>query len=86
MQETLLAVDGMKCGSCVRHIQMALLPLEGIGRVEVRLGEGTVWVSHAPSVRIEQLVSAIGGAGYRARAAEVSWDVERGTPAPGRRA
>ncbi|MGK3988219.1 heavy-metal-associated domain-containing protein [Sorangium sp. So ce136] len=72
MKETILRVDGMSCPSCIRHIDSALRELDGVGKVDVRLREGTVAVQHDPaSAPVDALVEAVRGAGYdvRARAA-----------------
>ena len=44
--ETTLDVEGMTCGSCVRHVEGALCTLEGVERVQVRMGDGKVVVVH----------------------------------------
>lgn len=69
-KETVLNVEGMTCGSCVRHVEGALRGLEGIGAVEVTLREGKVRVQHdANRATLEQMVEALGAAGYASRAA-----------------
>ena len=40
-----LQVEGMSCGSCVKHVTQALLPLPGVSGVEVDLQSGRVKVS-----------------------------------------
>lgn len=40
-----LEVQGMSCGSCVRHVTEALRPLPGVSGVEVDLQTGRVRVS-----------------------------------------
>ncbi|AUX48219.1 hypothetical protein SOCE26_097500 [Sorangium cellulosum] len=68
MEETTLRVDGMSCPSCIRHINSALCALDGIGKVDVRLREGTVVVQHDPaSAPVPALVEAVRGAGYDVR-------------------
>jgi copper chaperone len=68
-KETILDVEGMSCGSCVRHVEGALRGLEGIEKVEVRLREGKVKVDHDPSLATtEQLIEALDDAGYPAHA------------------
>ncbi|WP_437811903.1 heavy-metal-associated domain-containing protein [Sorangium sp. So ce1078] len=72
MKETILQVGGMSCPSCTRHIDGALRELAGVGKVDVRLREGTVVVQHDPaSASVDALVEAVRGAGYdvRSRAA-----------------
>lgn len=68
-RETLLQVDGMTCGSCVRHVTHALRGVDGVAAVEVRLKEGRVLVRHGDDAPLPQLVEALRDAGYDARAA-----------------
>ncbi len=68
-RETLLEVDGMSCGSCVRHVDKALRTIEGVAAVEVRLKEGRVLVRHDEDAPLPRLVEALREAGYPARAA-----------------
>lgn len=63
--ETLLAVQGMSCSSCVSHIHQALKELGGVKTVEVRLREGKVLVQHDPgSAPVSSLIEALAEAGY----------------------
>jgi copper chaperone CopZ len=64
MNETLLDVEGMSCGSCVRHVNQALTRVDGVQGVEVRLREGKVLVKHGPAVAPDALVEALQHAGY----------------------
>jgi Cu+-exporting ATPase len=67
-KQTTFHVQGMGCGSCIQHVRQALA-FEGIVEVHVRLREGKVVVAHVPELPTEQLVAALGRAGYPARAA-----------------
>ena len=64
---TALRVDGMTCGSCVRHVEGALRALPGVSSVDVRLREGLALVRHdlaaAPPAA---LVAALEAEGYPA--------------------
>jgi len=63
--QTILAVQGMSCPSCVRHVDEALKELDGVSEVEVRLREGKVLVRHDPSnAPVSSLVDALRDAGY----------------------
>jgi copper chaperone len=63
--QTILAVQGMNCASCVRHIDEALKDVNGVSGVEVRLREGKVLVQHDPNnVPVAILVNALKDAGY----------------------
>jgi copper chaperone len=68
-RETVLEVEGMSCGSCVRHVDEALRTVDGVTAVEVRLKEGRVLVRHDDDAPLPQLVEALRDAGYPARAA-----------------
>lgn len=67
-REVILDVQGMSCGSCVRHVERALRATPGVVAVEVALRDGRVRASvdgeHATDA---DLVDALGEAGYPAR-------------------
>ncbi len=63
--KTTLDVTGMSCGSCVRRISTALLSLDGVIDVDVRLKEGKVIVRHDPAkTSAVALIAALDKAGY----------------------
>lgn len=63
--QTVLAVSGMTCGSCVRHVTHALQELDGVGAVVVARRDGLVTVTHDPATApIDQLIAALHDAGY----------------------
>lgn len=63
-----LQVEGMSCGSCVKHVSEALRPLPGVSEVHVDLQVGRVRVSgEADSA---QLIAALQEAGYPAQLAK----------------
>lgn len=62
-----LNVQGMTCGSCVKHVSAALSPLAGVTAVEVDLGAGLVRVTG--SADAEALITALDNAGYPAQSA-----------------
>lgn len=65
--QTILAVEGMTCGSCVRRISAALTPLSGVSEVKVDLRNGHVLVRHDAEVTpASQLVETVVQAGYGA--------------------
>lgn len=67
MKETILAVTGMTCGNCVRHVDAALKKLEGVEGVEVSLASHIARIRHrddAPSTA--QMTAAIVDEGYGA--------------------
>lgn len=64
MNSTELQVEGMSCGSCVKHINAALQPLAGVGEVTVDLASGRVKVTGVAESDV--LLSALKEAGYPA--------------------
>ena len=67
-----LEVQGMSCGSCVKHVTQALQPLTGVSGVEVDLQSGHVRVSGEFPQGSASLVSALTAAGYPAKLATSS--------------
>jgi copper chaperone len=67
MTETLLDVEGMTCGGCVRHVSQALNTVEGVAEVDVSLRQGRVLVKHGATVATDALQRALAEAGYPAR-------------------
>lgn len=67
-QETTFDVEGMTCGSCVRHINEALRELDEVRDVDVRLREGKVVVTHE-NASVEAMLEALRDAGYESRTA-----------------
>jgi copper chaperone len=64
---TVLAVEGMSCGSCVRHVDEALGSIDGVTSVDVRLREGQAIVRHdSREGAIDALIRALETAGYAA--------------------
>lgn len=69
-KETILAVDGMTCSSCIRHVTGALRELPGIAEIEVQLKDGKVRVAYdANGASTDEMIAALGGAGYESRVA-----------------
>ena len=64
-----LDVQGMSCGSCVKHVTEALQPLNGVSDVKVELKSGHVRVSGDLPQVSDPLVSALTAAGYPAKLA-----------------
>lgn len=68
IERTTLAVDGMTCGSCVRHVEQALRELAGVRTAKVDLESGKVSVEHdAEAPGAKTMIDALGAAGYPAR-------------------
>lgn len=67
MEHTLIKVDGMSCGGCVKSVNGVLTALPGVGKVEVSLEKGEAAVEFdAALVSREQLTAAIEDAGFDA--------------------
>jgi copper chaperone CopZ len=67
-----LQVEGMSCGSCVKHVTQALQPLPGVRGVEVDLPSGRVRVSGELAQGSAPLLMALTDAGYPAKLATAS--------------
>jgi copper chaperone CopZ len=68
IQTTTLAVAGMTCGMCERHVMRALEGMTGVMDVQVNLQDQQVRVDHlADWIEASSLTAALRDAGYRAR-------------------
>lgn len=65
-----LEVQGMSCGSCVKHVTRALAPISGVSDITVDLPTSHVRVNGALGLQSEQLVSALAAVGYPAKLTE----------------
>lgn len=64
-----LEVEGMSCGSCIKHVKEALQSVPGISDINVDLNSGHVWVSSELQQSSDALISALDVAGYPAKLA-----------------
>lgn len=68
---TNLAITGMTCGNCARHVTQAIQAVPGVHNVDVSLEAHSAKVSWAPGQpRIEAVIKAVKEEGYGARVAE----------------
>jgi len=68
-QTVTLHVSGMRCVSCVAHVQGALQDIPGCISAEVSLSQGNAQVQFIPSlVAISEIQSAVERVGYSAQA------------------
>jgi copper chaperone CopZ len=68
-----LAVEGMKCGACERHVRVALKAAPGVQEASVSLPDGLATVLYDPSrLTPDYLIAAVRQSGYGARIAEAS--------------
>ncbi|WP_416187661.1 heavy-metal-associated domain-containing protein [Clostridium perfringens] len=42
MSKLILEIDGMSCSNCVRHVEAALLDIDGVDVLEVEVGKAVV--------------------------------------------
>lgn len=63
---TLLTIDGMTCGSCVRHVYQALTDLDGVQKVDIQFSRKQALVVHEADVPMAELIQAVRDAGYEA--------------------
>lgn len=69
MTTTTLAIEGMSCGSCVRHVDSALRKVPGVTDVKVDLAGARAEVVHDAAVApVDRLVQSVVKAGYPSRA------------------
>lgn len=68
-RETVLAVTGMGCSSCVGHVGEALRALEGVAEVSVDLDAGRARVVHDTRTALAAMIAAVEAAGYGASSA-----------------
>ena len=84
VRTTTLAIAGMSCGACVRHVTKALDGMTGVVHVDVDLRTNQASVEHLPSfVDQASLIAAVRDAGYAARVVETVDDTD---PPPAGRA
>ncbi|MCH8008071.1 MAG: copper-translocating P-type ATPase [Chloroflexi bacterium] len=58
------AVKGMTCASCVRHVEGALLKVDGVETADVNLATERVTISIQPDVTLRELRSSVEASGY----------------------
>ncbi len=77
--ENTLAIEGMTCASCVRHVEDALNSVPGVLEATVNLATERASVRYFPaSVEIGDMVAAVVAAGYGARPLAGPGDDEAG--------
>jgi copper chaperone CopZ len=63
---TILAVEGMTCGNCARHVENALTAVSGVTDAAVDLAGKRAEVSHGDDTTVDALIEAVVEEGYRA--------------------
>jgi P-type Cu+ transporter len=61
-----LDIQGMHCGSCVRHVEHALLEVSSVKSVVVDLDSGRASIDSVGASHPEHLIAAVEAAGYAA--------------------
>ncbi len=68
---TTLAINGMTCNGCVKHVDQALRALAGVSAVEVSLADHRAKVVHDPEQSpVPALCAAVEEAGYACHAGD----------------
>jgi copper chaperone CopZ len=66
MPQTQLAVSGMTCDHCVRHVTDAISNVAGVLSVNVNLAEGIAAIESDSAINLEAVKEAVVAAGYSA--------------------
>ena len=66
MAQTQLAVSGMTCDHCVRHVTDAISNVAGVLSVNVNLAEGIAVIESDSAINLEAVKEAVVAAGYSA--------------------
>ena len=66
MTQTQLAVSGMTCDHCVRHVTEAISKVAGVNSVNVKLDEGIAVIESDSAFNLEAVKEAVVAAGYSA--------------------
>lgn len=66
MAQTQLAVSGMTCDHCVRHVTEAISKVAGVNNVTVNLAEGIADIESDLALDLQAVKEAVVAAGYSA--------------------
>jgi Cu2+-exporting ATPase len=69
---SVLAVESMHCGGCMRQVEQALAALTGVNSARANLSAKRVTAVHSPVLKTTELVEALARAGFKA--AELAQD------------
>lgn len=64
MTTTLITVQGMTCGNCVKHVKEAISELSGVSNVEIELEGGKVTIESTGDLDGAAVKEAVSEAGY----------------------
>ncbi|MDR0878376.1 MAG: copper ion binding protein [Treponema sp.] len=62
--KTVLAIEGMTCEHCVKHVTEALENIAGVKSAKVNLRKKSAEVKHEDQVTLEAMKAAVTEAGY----------------------
>lgn len=74
METILLNVEGMSCGSCVKHVERAVSSIQGVEKVVVELKTGEVRVEGQSLPETNEIIQALKDDGYPAKLSSISGD------------
>ena len=66
MIQTQLAVSGMTCDHCLRHVTDAISKVAGVNNVNVKLVEGLAEIESDSALDLQAVKEAVFAAGYSA--------------------
>ena len=69
MNHTTIAIEGMMCAHCVKHVKDALEALPGV-QAEVSLEQSNAVCTYGEGVTVNQLCEAVKQAGYEVKGTE----------------
>lgn len=68
LTHTLLRAEGFSCPSCVNKIEKQVGRLDGVENVKVHFASARIVIRHdVGKVSVDDLVAAVGKAGYKAK-------------------
>ncbi|QNO16683.1 heavy-metal-associated domain-containing protein [Alkalicella caledoniensis] len=59
-----ILVEGMKCGNCIKHVEISLRGISGVNSVDVNLGKKEILVGISCEVSNEVIENAINSEKY----------------------
>lgn len=60
----IIAINGMSCNHCVKHVKEALEGLDGVMNVDVNLNSKTAVIETGVNIKDEDIKTAVDDAGY----------------------
>ncbi|KPP86051.1 MAG: copper-translocating P-type ATPase [Rhodobacteraceae bacterium HLUCCO07] len=76
INELRLSIDGMSCAACVGRAENALGDVEGVQDVNVNLASESATLHYTPPADPARIAAALDAAGYPARRASATFDIE----------